>query len=1146
MAVSQVNSVVHLCEDTSKQFDLIDLLVAAGYTATLPIAITQMYVLNAAGMPDTSAPAGLFTKVDADTVKVDATVYPDRNFTFKTLTIVLDAGPNQVIMNIQVIVDPVNDAPIAEDHTIALNSAAGYVIKETDFGFSDPHDATAANEANPAGNKFASVLITSLPPSGSLLLNGVAVAAGAEIPIAEIRAGHLVYQPNAAFGGQTAFGFEVRDDGGTAGCGASDLSLEHHMVFVIPNAMLGDRVWFDSNGNGVQDTGELGAAGLTVSLKGAGTDGVFGTADDVVLKTTTTDANGKYLFDHLTAGQYQVQFTTGTGNNFTGKDLGGNDATDSDANLTTGLSQVVTLAANEANLTVDAGLVACKVNLGDRVWNDANGNGIQDTGETGVAGVTLQLKGAGADGVFGTTDDISRTTTTDANGNYLFGNVAWGQYKVAMTLPTGLGLTTANVGSNDAVDSDFQVVATSAGPDLIVNGSFENWSAGWTGLGDSIEVGPASLYGVTGATGIRVLELDSNTAGSGTGIYQDVSTAAGQVYQLSLDVAARSGTTLATNTVEVWWGDARIATIDPTSTTFSTYTFNVVGSGGLDRLSLREQAGDDNSLGGMIDNVRLSTPAGSTYTTGVYTVASCDDNLTIDAGLVNAKTACLGDRVWVDTNHNGLQDSGEAGLSGVTVTLAGAGPDGLFGTSDDTVRSTITDSAGNYLFSALAAGNYQVTFGSKSGYQFTTANAGNDSLDSDANIYTGKSQVVKLGIGESNRTVDAGLYLSCDPMTGAIGDRVWHDDPPSAPRDYAAGYANGIQDVGEPYGLAGVRVNLYESSTSSGGGTLVASTVTDSGGYYRFVNLAAGWYQVEFDKAGVYNTSSPLALNHSLDAWAWTAKDQGTDDTKDSDVTAGVTAKARTDVFFLNAGQVDLTRDAGLTPIVIDLNGDGIHTVARGASDATFDLLGNGSAIHSGWISGQDGFLAVDHNGNGKIDDIGELFGGTAKGAGFARLASFDSNGDGLVDARDADFAQLRIWQDANGNHQTDVGELVTLAQASVAALTVAHTDQPALDAQGNLHLERSNASMANGSSVDMTDVYFNVDAADAAAAGVKLPTMGELLGVDNALLDHVLGSGVAHALPVVAAPLADESAALMRQVIAAMKYADLHTAMVA
>jgi hypothetical protein len=110
-----------------------------------------------------------------------------------------------------------------------------------------------------------------------------------------------------------------------------------------------------------------------------------------------------------------------------------------------------------------------------------------------------------------------------------------------------------------------------------------------------------------------------------------------------------------------------------------------------------------------------------------------------------------------------------------------------------------------------------------------------------------------------------------------------------------------------------------------------------------------------------------------------------------------------------------MTRDAGITPIVIDLDGNGIQTISRANSAGTFDLFGSGSAVASGWISGGDGFLAVDKNGNGKIDDISELFGGTAKGAGFAQLASYDSNGDGVVNAADSAFSEMSIWRDTKG-----------------------------------------------------------------------------------------------------------------------------------
>jgi hypothetical protein len=199
----------------------------------------------------------------------------------------------------------------------------------------------------------------------------------------------------------------------------------------------------------------------------------------------------------------------------------------------------------------------------------------------------------------------------------------------------------------------------------------------------------------------------------------------------------------------------------------------------------------------------------------------------------------------------------------------------------------------------------------------------------------------------------------------------------------------------------------------------------------------------------------------------------------------------------LVSGQNDITRDAGITPIVIDLNGDGVQTVSRADSAGSFDLFGNGQKVHSGWLSSEDGFLAIDNNGNGQIDDISELFGGLNKGDGFAKLASLDSNADGLIDFNDIDFASLKIWQDANGNHETDAGELLGLLDAGVSSLNVNFTELPFLDAQGNLHLERSSATLVDGRSTDMTDVYFNVAVDDAVEAGVDVSNLANLLSND-------------------------------------------------
>jgi hypothetical protein len=375
------------------------------------------------------------------------------------------------------------------------------------------------------------------------------------------------------------------------------------------------------------------------------------------------------------------------------------------------------------------------------------------------------------------------------------------------------------------------------------------------------------------------------------------------------------------------------------------------------------------------------------------------------------------------------------------------------------------------------AGSYKVQVVKPTGYYVTKQDQGsNNGVDSDINT-SGMTGLVTVAAGEQNLTVDAGLYKKA-----SIGDRVWEDS------DH-----DGVQDSGE-FSIAGVKVYLLNDSGSS-----IANTTTNSGGNYLFKDLDPGNYSLKFDKTDVLHKSY-WGSTYNMNNWKWGVKDVGTNDSIDSDVVGdgiskvNVTSTAKT---FLESGENDMSWDAAITPIAIDLNGDGVKTVSRADSPGAFDLLGNGKEIQSGWLSGNDGFLAIDSNGNGLIDNISELFGGLNKGDGFSKLISFDSNGDGWVDFSDNDFAGLKIWQDANGNHQTDAGELFGLTDAGVASLNVNFNELPFLDAQGNLHLERSSATLVDGSAVDMTDVYFNVSAVDAAAAGMELTNLANLVGAD-------------------------------------------------
>lgn len=200
------------------------------------------------------------------------------------------------------------------------------------------------------------------------------------------------------------------------------------------------------------------------------------------------------------------------------------------------------------------------------------------------------------------------------------------------------------------------------------------------------------------------------------------------------------------------------------------------------------------------------------------------------------------------------------------------------------------------------------------------------------------------------------------------------------------------------------------------------------------------------------------------------------------------------------------------SPILLDLDNDGIETTAATAG-AYFDHAGDGFAERTGWAGKDDGLLAWDRNGNGAIDDGGELFGsetrltrgalaGQKAANGFEALAELDDNGDGRVDALDAAFADLRVWKDANGDGLTQAGELFTLDQAEVQSLGADYDQSSAVDAHGNAHKQIGGYTRSDGSQATATDVWFATDAAYAIA------TDRLAIGDDIASLPDLAGSG--------------------------------------
>lgn len=173
----------------------------------------------------------------------------------------------------------------------------------------------------------------------------------------------------------------------------------------------------------------------------------------------------------------------------------------------------------------------------------------------------------------------------------------------------------------------------------------------------------------------------------------------------------------------------------------------------------------------------------------------------------------------------------------------------------------------------------------------------------------------------------------------------------------------------------------------------------------------------------------------------------------------------------------------GSDPLVIDLDGDGIETTALRDSSVYFDVDGDFFAERTGWLKGDDGFLVVDTNGNGRIDDISEMFGGVGA-SGFAELAAFDSDGDGKITMADAAWADLKVWQDKDGDGVTDDGELSGLNALGIVSLGLSGTPFNLTTPQGNRLTDYGDVTFAGGAVRQMFDAVFNSNNTDTRYAG--------------------------------------------------------------
>jgi hypothetical protein len=361
---------------------------------------------------------------------------------------------------------------------------------------------------------------------------------------------------------------------------------------------VGNLIWEDRDADGVQDGGEPGFAGVTVQL--------WNGAKNQLLDSDTTNASGAYALTAPEPGDYRVRVLLPTADaTFSPKDAGGSDLLDSDVNPTGthfGFTDTYVISPAVVSVTsLDAGIVLPHpIAVGDLIFDDTDGDGIQDAGDAGIAGVTVQLWNSAKNQLFA-------SSTTNAEGIYSLTAPEPGSYRVRVLLPAGAtSFSPKDAGANDQLDSD---------------------------------VNPAGMdFGFT----------------------------------------------------------------DP-------YVFDTA-----------------------LDSIN-----------------------SIDTGVIFPRPIRIGNFVWDDIDRDGLQDAGEPGVEGIRVQLWNAA-------RNDLIDSVITNASGNYSLIAPGAGDYRVrVLLPATDFSFSPKNQGGDSVDSDVNpIGTdfGFTDPYTYSAGVASTTnVDAGL-----------------------------------------------------------------------------------------------------------------------------------------------------------------------------------------------------------------------------------------------------------------------------------------------------------------------------------------------------------------------------------------------------
>lgn len=628
----------------------------------------------------------------------------------------------------------------------------------------------------------------------------------------------------------TRFRFTTNTGAATAPTGqAADGEVEDYLATIIKNISVGNQVFYDTNNNGVRDSGELGINGVAVELyNDTNMDNVPDTAFPLDRKTTA--ANGQ-------AGMYL--FTQQTLNPATGATLG------APINLLPG-KYIICLPAS--NFTGTGALV-----------------GLWSSGTTaGTNGATTEI--ASPDPNTGGSAN-NPGIDNDDNGSLSGGRVCSKWIDVGTNEP----LAENPYNNNDMLvpDSlsnltiDFGFYGLSIG-----NLVFNDNGAGANYNNATLDGGEAGIPGVTvklyaenGTTLLMTKATDAN------GKYLFPGLAAGK-YFVEIDRTSAALTGFASSKDGANAGNTNAADSDDNGP-LANVTATTVRSPQVMLVA------GDSTTSGESDQAQSITPGfGNPVMTDNAATPDANSNLEVDFGFVPIYS--LGNRVWKDLDNSGTINNSEVGVDGVTLRLlASPSLTQAVDINGVTVADQTTAGGGYYRFDNIPRGDYVVEVrasnfispGMLAGCASSPVDAGDPDTDVDDSDDNGvgvtpsgttgiRSAPVTVGEGngaaeptndndpatnpqpgeapngQSNRTVDFGF----SPIY-SLGNRIWKDTDNS-------GTING----GE-MGINGVVVRLLTSpglvQATDANGALVADQTTASGGYYRFDNLLGGNYVVE-------------------------------------------------------------------------------------------------------------------------------------------------------------------------------------------------------------------------------------------------------------------------------------------------------------